>query len=64
MREALSMLQETLGLLLHCKKKVIHFPVPSRDVTDQTLPDREKLNYSRPVRVWSVKSRLRTGKSI
>jgi hypothetical protein len=32
-------------------KKVSHFPVPSRDVTDQTLPRREKLNYSRPGRV-------------
>jgi hypothetical protein len=26
---------------LHCKKKVSDFPVPSRDVTNQTLPDRE-----------------------
>ncbi len=32
-------------------KKVSHFPVPSRDVTDQTLSGREKLNYSRPGRV-------------
>ncbi len=42
LREALSLLQETRGLLLHCKKKVIDFPVPSRDVTYHTLPDREK----------------------
>jgi hypothetical protein len=32
-------------------KKGSHFPVPSRDVTDQTLSGREKLNYSRPGRV-------------
>jgi hypothetical protein len=25
----------------HCKKKVTDFPVPSRDVTNQTLPGRE-----------------------
>ncbi len=42
---------------LHCKK-VIHFPVPSRDVTDQSLPGREKCNYSRPGRETS---RLGTG---
>ncbi len=29
---------------VHCKK-VIVFPVLSRDVTNQTLPDRELLNY-------------------
>ncbi len=33
-------------------KKVIVFPVPSRDVTNQNLPGRELLNYSRPGRVW------------
>jgi hypothetical protein len=26
---------------VHCKKKVSGFPVPSRDVTYQTLPGRE-----------------------
>ncbi len=26
---------------LHCKKKVIGFPLPSRDVSNQTLPGRE-----------------------
>ncbi len=26
---------------VHCKKKVGDFPVPSRDVTNQTLPGRE-----------------------
>ncbi len=45
-------------------RKLIDFPVPSRDVTDQTLPGREKFNYSRPGRVWSVTPRLGTGKSI
>ena len=30
--------------------KTIIFPVPSRDVTNQTLPGREKFNYSRPGR--------------
>jgi hypothetical protein len=29
-------------------KKVIVFSVPSRDVTNQTIPGRELLNYSRP----------------
>ncbi len=48
---------------LHCKK-VIDFPVLSRDVTNQTLPGQEKFNYSRPGRVWLVTSRLGTGKSI
>ncbi len=48
---------------IHCKK-VCHFPVPSRDVTNQTLSGREKLNYSRPGRVWSVTSRLETGKRL
>jgi hypothetical protein len=30
-----------VNLLLHCKKKVNDFPVPSRDVAYQTLPGRE-----------------------
>jgi hypothetical protein len=46
-------------IMLHCKKKVRDFPVPSRDVTNQTLSGREKLNYSPPWRVW-----LGTGKSL
>ncbi len=33
-------------------KKIIVFPVPSRDVAHQTLPSRELLNYSLPGRVW------------
>ncbi len=48
---------------MYTVKKVYNFPVPSRAVTDQTLPGREKFNYSRPMRVWSVTSRLGTGKS-
>ncbi len=45
-------------------KKVIVFPVPSRDATNQTLPGWEFLNYSRRGRVWLVTSRLGTGKTI
>jgi hypothetical protein len=46
-------------------KKVTEFPVPSRDVTNQTLQAcGEYLNYSRPVRVWLVISRLGTGNSL
>jgi hypothetical protein len=36
--------------------------VPSRDVTNQTLSGREKLNYPRPGIVYKVTSRLGTGK--
>jgi hypothetical protein len=47
------------GIFLQCEalgkdytvKKINDFPVPSRDVTDQTIPGREKYNYSRPGRV-------------
>ncbi len=53
-----------LQVSLHGKKKVIGFPVPSRDVTYQTLPGQELLNYSRPGRVGSVTSRLGTGKPL
>ncbi len=45
-------------------KKVSDFPVSSRDVTNQTLPGREKLNYSPPGRVWLVTSRLGMRKSL
>ncbi len=46
-------------------KKVIVFPVPSRDVTNQTLPGRELLNYSWPGRVWlGMTYRLGMGKTI
>ncbi len=54
----------TLTAPIYTVKKVSGFPVPSRDVTDQTLPGWELLNYSRPGRVWSVTSRLETGKPL
>jgi hypothetical protein len=41
-------------------KKVSGFPVPSRDVTNETLPGSEELNYSPSGRVWLVTSRLGT----
>ncbi len=41
-------------------KKVIGFPVTSREVTYQTLPGREELNNSRPGTVWLVTCRLGT----
>jgi hypothetical protein len=39
-------------LFLYTVKKVSGLLVPSWDVTGQTLPGRELLNYSRPGRVW------------
>jgi hypothetical protein len=44
-------------------KKFNYFPVLSQDVTNQTLPGREKFNYSWSGRVWLVTSLLGTGKS-
>ncbi len=41
-----------LRLPYYTVKKVSVFPVPSRDVTYQTLPGRDNLNFSRPGRVW------------
>jgi hypothetical protein len=38
-----------IHLSVYTVKKVSGFSVPSQDVTDQTLPGRELLNYSRPV---------------
>jgi hypothetical protein len=50
---------------LHCKKKVIVFPFPSRDVTNQTLPAAgNNLIIPGPGRVWLVTSRLGTGKIV
>ena len=49
---------------LHCKKKFRDFSVPSRDVTNQTLPGKELFNYSRPGKVCLVTSRVRPGKSL
>jgi hypothetical protein len=48
----------------HYTVKKVYFPVPSRDVTNQTLTGtrREQLNYSQPGIVWLLISRLRTGK--
>jgi hypothetical protein len=46
------------------KKKVSDFPIPSWDVTNQTLPRRGKFNYSRPGWVGLVTSRLGTGQLI
>ncbi len=43
-------------------KKVIVFPFPSRDVTNQTLPGLEYFHFSRTGRLWLVTSRLGTGK--
>ncbi len=49
----------------HTVKKVENFPVPSRDVTNQTLPGRDKLfNYFRPVIILFVTSRRGTEKSL
>jgi hypothetical protein len=53
-----------VGLGGYTVKKVIVFPVPSRDVSNQTLPGREEFNNYRPDRVWLVTSRLGTGKKI
>ena len=44
--------QVVAKMILYTVKKVTDFPVPSRDVTNQTLPGWEKSNYSRPGRVW------------
>ncbi len=38
--------------LLYTVKKGYRFPVPGRDVNNQTLLGYELLNYSRPGRVW------------
>ncbi len=50
--------------LSYTVKKVSDIPVPSRDVTCQTLPGREYSFYYRPGRVWLVTSRLGTGMSL
>jgi hypothetical protein len=47
--------------LLYIVKKVIVFPGPSRDATNQTLPGRELLNHFRP---GLVASWLGTGETI
>ncbi len=46
----------------HCKKELAIFPSPAgMSLTKHSLGGK-KLNYSRPGRVWSVTSRLGTGK--
>ncbi len=50
-------------LPLHCKK-AYRLSRSSQDGTNQTLPGREKFNYSLPGRVWLVTTRLRTRKFI
>ncbi len=42
-------------------KKVIVFPVPNLDATNQNLPGRELLNYSRPGRAWLLVSDIPAG---
>ncbi len=39
---------KTYAVMIHTVKKVKDFPVSSWDVTNQTLTNRELLNYSRP----------------
>jgi hypothetical protein len=48
---------------LYTVKKIVDFPVPRRDVTNQTLPGWELFNHYQPGRVWLLTSRLGTGKS-
>ncbi len=48
----------------HCKKELAIFPSPAgMSLTKLSLAGK-KLNYSRPGRVWSVTSRLETGKRL
>ncbi len=54
--------QRSLLLNTYTAKKIFDFPVPSWDVPNQTLPGREKFNYSRPGRVWLVTSPAGDGK--
>ncbi len=49
---------------IHCKKELAIFPSPAgMSLTKLSLAGK-KLNYSRPGRVWSVTSRLGTGKRL
>jgi hypothetical protein len=49
---------------MYTVKKVNGFPVPSRDVTNQSLPGRELFKYSPPGRGWLVTSLLKIGKTL
>ncbi len=41
--KALPRMHKFFSSIVHCNKKVTDFPVPSRDVTNQTIPGRESL---------------------
>ncbi len=47
---------------IHCKKELAIFPSPAGMSLTKLSLGGKKLNYSRPGRVWSVTSRLGTGK--
>jgi len=47
---------------MHCKKELAIFPSPAGMSLIKLSLGGKKLNYSRPGRVWSVTSRLGTGK--
>ncbi len=49
---------------VHCKKKLSIFPSPARTLLTKLSMARNNQYFSRPGRVWSVTSRLGTGKSI
>ena len=49
---------------VHCKKELAIFPSPAGMSLTKLSLGRKKLNYSRPGRVWSVTSRLGTGKRL
>ncbi len=49
---------------LHCKKELAIFPSPAGMSLTKLSLGGKKLNYSRPGRVWSVTSRLGTGKRL
>jgi hypothetical protein len=55
---ALNSVENFVYVIQYTVKKIIDFSVPSRDVTNQTLPSREKFKYSPPGIIWLVKSRL------
>jgi len=49
---------------VHCKKELAIFPSPAGMSLTKLSLGGKKLNYSRPGRVWSVTSRLGTGKRL
>ncbi len=51
-------------MLLHCKKELAIFPSPAGMSLTKLSLSGKKLNYSCPGRVWSVTSRLGTGKRL